>query len=104
MGKAFWIVVFACAIFAGGFPYEVCAEPQSTTIGDEAWLVRELDRMTNRLDALTEQVVKLREDVSALNVKAGLWGAIGGMIPLGFGLGAWRVRILLNNRTNNRKK
>jgi len=37
--------------------------------------------MLRRLDHLESCVVEIKVAVSALNVKSGIWGIIGGMIP-----------------------
>lgn len=42
------------------------------------WLLRELDRINDKLD----DIPKLREEIAALKVKSGVWGAVGASIPV----------------------
>jgi hypothetical protein len=41
-----------------------------------------LERLEERLDCVDKKVGNLRVDVGKLNVKSGIWGMIGGTIPL----------------------
>lgn len=44
-------------------------------------VMSKLDRLENDLEALDEKVTLLRIDVAQLKVKAGMWGAVAGMVP-----------------------
>jgi hypothetical protein len=50
----------------------------ATPPGEWAWLWRELDRINEKLD----DIPRLREEVTTLKVKSGLWGAVGAAIPV----------------------
>ena len=45
-----------------------------------------------RLDKLENCVVDIKVAVSALNVKSGVWGVIGGMIPVAIIIILWLLR------------
>lgn len=45
--------------------------------------------LSAKLDVVSEQLTQVRVDVSALKVKAGIWGIVGGAIPVIIGLGIW---------------
>jgi hypothetical protein len=44
------------------------------------------------VEELKTDVKKLREDVAQLKVKSGMWGAIGGTIPVAVMLIFWLIR------------
>ena len=48
----------------------------------ERYVTRELERLSRTLERLEHEIQSLRGDVSALNVKAGIWGALGGAVPV----------------------
>ena len=61
----------------------------------EAFMQEVKDRMTRmelKLDTLHETQTNIRVDIGALKVKAGVWGALGGSIPVVIGLGLWLLR------------
>ena len=51
--------------------------------------LKRLNECYNRLDA---RMIKISEDLSGLKVKARIWGAFGGAIPIIIGLGIWFLR------------
>lgn len=54
---------------------------------DDGWdvykrlVLAELERVNERLEALLEDQVQMRESIASLKVKSGIWGAIGGALP-----------------------
>lgn len=53
--------------------------------GWEQWklyIVKELERINDQYKCLEAKIDKILQDVAMLNVKSGIWGAIGGMIPM----------------------
>ena len=49
-------------------------------------------KIFDKIDALKIDIASLKVDVSALKVKAGVWGLIGGAIPVILWLGIWFLR------------
>lgn len=43
----------------------------------------------NHFDSLRREVVKVQIDIATLKVKAGIWGLIGGAIPVAAALGIY---------------
>jgi hypothetical protein len=43
-------------------------------------LMKHIERFNSKLDTLSEQITKLREDVAGLKVKSSLWGGIMGSV------------------------
>lgn len=52
-------------------------------------ILSELTRLADCYEGLQERVNTVREDIAGLKVKAGIWGLIGGAIPVIVGLGIW---------------
>lgn len=42
----------------------------------------ELERGSTEREELKKMIAELKQDVTMLKVKSGLWGALGGMIPI----------------------
>ena len=42
--------------------------------------------LLNRCDSLAETQANIRADIAGLKVKSGVWGAVGGMIPVSVAL------------------
>ena len=40
------------------------------------------DQLSKRLDRIEDLQLKTREDIAALKVKAGIWGLLGGLLPV----------------------
>ena len=59
------------------------------------FLLQRMDAVEKNARIAAEIGVKIREDISALKVKAGIWGLIGGSIPIVIGLGIWVLRRLI---------
>ena len=47
-----------------------------------------------KVDKIYEQVTQLRIDVAKLKIKAGIWGALSGAIPVLLGLSIWIIKTL----------
>jgi len=45
-------------------------------------------------DLLSKDILSIRDDVTALKIKAGVWGALGGAIPVAIGLLIWGLKSL----------
>ena len=56
--------------------------------GENGWnewknhILLEIQKYGERLDKIDQKINRLCYDISALKVKAGLWGAIAGIIPV----------------------
>lgn len=44
-------------------------------------VLRQLEQLDDDIKSLESQVIRLRIDVAQLKVKAGMWGAVAGMVP-----------------------
>lgn len=55
-------------------------------------VLAELERLNGCYVALDNKLDEVRIDIAKLKVKAGIWGAIGGAIPVVVILGVWLVR------------
>ena len=53
---------------------------------------REFNYIRRSLERLEENVTLLRVDVGGLKIKSGVWGLIGGMIPVAIIVILWLVR------------
>ena len=67
---------------------------------DDGWkeyqvhVLAELKRLNTCYNGLNEKVDKLCRDIAGLKVKAGIWGIMGGGIPIIILLGIWALRKL----------
>lgn len=52
----------------------------------EDLILKRLDRMESKLDLCMV-------DIAGLKVKAGVWGALAGMVPVVVGLGIWVISV-----------
>ena len=58
-------------------------------VGWDQWgqhILEELKRMNRTIERLSADVAEVRGDVQALKVKAGVWGALGGVAVVGIPL------------------
>ena len=46
------------------------------------WIKKELDRHGDTLEKIADKIGEIKEDIAGLKVKAGIWGVIGGSIPV----------------------
>jgi len=53
------------------------------------YVLMELERLNKCYKGLDKKVDDIRMDIVALKVKAGLWGALGGALPVLVALGIW---------------
>jgi len=54
-------------------------------------LQKDRDWIDHHFDTLRREIVKVQIDIATLKVKAGVWGIIGGAIPVAIGLGIYLV-------------
>lgn len=52
-----------------------------TEHGFQAMMIQRLDSLDDRMERLESTVVLARIDIATLKVKAGMWGALAGMVP-----------------------
>lgn len=52
-----------------------------TEHGFQALVLQRLDSLDDRMEKLENTVVLARIDIATLKVKAGMWGALAGMVP-----------------------
>lgn len=53
--------------------------------GFDAWgkhILADLARLNKGYERNLSDIIKLREEMAMLKVKAGIWGAVGGIIPV----------------------
>ena len=55
------------------------------------YVLKELERLNENIEELHKEVTKIRIDLGMLQVKAGAWGALGGLIT---GVGAVLIVLL----------
>jgi hypothetical protein len=48
----------------------------------------------SKFEAIRKEIVKVQIDIATLKVKASMWGAVGGAIPIAIGLGIWLLEKL----------
>lgn len=68
---------------------EKCAQVQNNPNGWNEWskyVLKELERLNGVYTILDGKLDEIMKDVSTLKVKAGMWGAIAGMIPVAVAL------------------
>ena len=61
----------------------------------ESWskyVLKEVERLNDCYDGLSKEIVKIGKDIVGLKVKSGMWGVIGGMIPICVALLIWLAR------------
>jgi hypothetical protein len=49
--------------------------------GFQALVIQRLDALDDRMERVENTVVLARIDIATLKVKAGMWGALAGMVP-----------------------
>ncbi len=49
----------------------------------------QLLRLEAKIDDIREEIIHCRIDIATLKVKAGIWGALAGLVPVVIGLGLW---------------
>lgn len=56
------------------------------------YILKELERLNDNYSKLSDVSVNMRSEIAALKVRAGVWGAIGGAIPVAAGI-LWQLVI-----------
>ena len=59
-------------------------------------VLKELERLNTCYEKLNDRLNKIQESVTILKVKAGIWGAVGGLATLALALGVYIVKALLD--------
>jgi len=54
-------------------------------------LQRDRDWIEGHFDSLREDISSLKVDVAMLKIRAGIWGLLGGAIPIAIGIGVFLV-------------
>lgn len=52
-----------------------------------------LDCFERKMDRTRDEIVRLREDLAGLKVKAGMWGGLAGLVPVVLLLVGWIVSL-----------
>ena len=63
-----------------------------------AWskhVLMQLERDSLCLDQIKREQIKIREEIAALKVKSGIWGLVGGAIPVVLGLAVYFIKSML---------
>ena len=55
-------------------------------------VLKTLEDLNDKYESLDEKVNQIRIDIAKLQVKAGIWGAMGGAVPVVIGLAIWILR------------
>ncbi len=58
------------------------------------YVLKELERLNNVAEAMNAKLDKVITDITVLKMKAGVWGLIGGMIPILIALCFWMIQKL----------
>jgi hypothetical protein len=67
-------------------------------VSENSWFVwskhvlMQLETDSKCLRELKEEITKLRVEVGQLKVKSGVWGLIGGAVPVAVGLVVWLIK------------
>lgn len=56
------------------------------------YVLAELKELSRLYDCLDKKVGNMRVDIATLKVKAGIWGLIGGMIPVALIVVLWLLK------------
>ena len=75
------------------------AEKDGNKNGWAEWsrfVLKELERLNGCYDDINEKVGLIREEIVALKIKAGVWGLIGGMIPVAVGLMIYLLKEIIS--------
>ena len=57
-----------------------------------ALVLHELENLNKAVDALEVERINVREEIAKLKVKSGIWGMIGGAIPVLIGIALWLLK------------
>lgn len=56
------------------------------------FVLKELERLNHCYENLNKTAGRIQTEIAMLKVKSGIWGAIGGAIPVMIGLVIWLLR------------
>jgi len=56
-------------------------------------VLKELEDLNTAVDSVRAEQTKIREEIATLKVKSGIWGLIGGAIPVAIGLALWLLKL-----------
>ena len=56
------------------------------------YILKELTRHNELLEKHNDLLSEIRTQIAMLQVKSGIWGAIGGAIPVAIGLAIWLIK------------
>ena len=60
----------------------------------EKLVLHQLRELQEKADKNLEEHAAIKEDIATLKVKSGVWGLIGGMIPVGIALLIWILKTI----------
>ena len=58
----------------------------------EKLVLHELQVLSTEVKTLREDQVTMKEDIAGLKIKSGIWGALGGLIPVVIVLAIWLIK------------
>lgn len=73
-------------------------KPNTNGNGKDGWdkwghfVVKELERLNEKAQRLDDKVSKVMIEIAMLKVKSGIWGLVGGAIPVAVGLAVWIIK------------
>jgi hypothetical protein len=67
-------------------------ENGSTWVEYQRLVLSELERHTKELQGMHDEIAGIRIEIAMLKVKAGVWGALAGMIPVTIALLIWLIQ------------
>ncbi len=56
------------------------------------YILKAIDKSTDNQKEIYKQLDHIRVEIAQLKVKAGIWGLIGGVVPVAVMLGVWILR------------
>lgn len=65
---------------------------ESSWVEYQRLVLSELERHTKDLDALRKELQIIREEIVMLKVKAGVWGAVAGLVPVAIALAIMAIQ------------
>lgn len=66
--------------------------------GSNGWIeyrklvLKELEDLSRAVAEIRTEQTKIREAIAGLNVKSGVWGLVGGAIPVSIGIAVWLIK------------
>lgn len=61
----------------------------------QEFVLRELKRLNNNIEKIEDKLDNISKDTVVLKVKAGLWGLLGGAIPILIALGFYLLKQIM---------